>query len=246
MTTLLITRPKEEAEPLALRLIQHGFDSFSEPMLSTEYLAEGKIAFEAALARKPQALLVTSKRAVEALIKAALHFNMPLLVVGEATAHYAKNMGFSVAGHWETAQALAEHVAELCNPSLTLLYARGENIHTDIAAILQKKNFHVDSAVLYRTTPAHSFSSTLCSLMENGHLEGVLFFSQRTAGIYEHLVRMHGLASAHHFMQAICMSMDVAHEVCTLPWKSVNVARNPNVEYMLAEADMAFHTSGTV
>jgi len=235
MKTVLITRPEEEAEPLAAMLAARGFTPLSEPLLRIEFLPENKPALEA----KPQAIITTSKRGVQALAEMTAMRDIPLFCVGIATAHYAVARGYSCSVWAETAEMLAGKIAD-SHAAASLLYVRGEDIHFDIAPELERKGFRVDSAILYRAVAAQAFSAPLCSRMAKGHITGALFFSQRTAQAYVGLVQKHGLAQVHRAMRAVCISEAVASRLREVPWHALCVADAPDMEQMMGMAKTVF------
>jgi uroporphyrinogen-III synthase len=241
MKTVLVTRPIEEAGKLAKTLGTRGFRPLIEPLLTVTPLPENTPALEAAMALRPQLILVTSGRAIGLFAEMTNVRDIPLLAVGSASADHAAALGFPVAGWQETAEALIASVAQDYAPANgRLLYIRGEDITVDIAGGLEAKGFGVDSVILYRATPAQSLSGHCTAEMTKGNVAGALFFSQRTAETYANLVHKHGLKDAHRSMRGLCISEAVAGKLRLLPWHSLHSADKPDMEHMLAAAERIF------
>lgn len=238
MKRILITRPREQAEALAAKLEAKGYAPLIEPLLEVEIRTGNAMLLDVALMRNPLAILVTSRQAVEAAAKLSGRRDVPLLCVGEATADYAKEKGFTVAGFCETAAGLAE-LTESHFPPGSLLYLRGEQVSRDLATELSPLGFTLSSLVLYRAVAATSLSDALCSSIAKGELAGALFFSQRTAEVYAELAQSHALESKHRALTAVCMSAPVSHKLSSLPWKSLKVAAKPDERNMLNALEAA-------
>jgi uroporphyrinogen-III synthase len=242
MRRVLITRPRQEAESLAAALAAKGFHLITEPLLRIEPLPQNTPELEAALARRPAALLVTSKRAIDAAAHMSPVRDILVFPVGEATARHAAALGYACAEPSETAKALAaqveKHFQRMQRPRL--LYLRGEYVSGDIASELEWKGFSVDSVVLYRAIPASEFSHGLLDQFAQKAITDALFFSLRTAGTYLSLVERHGLTEAHRSMHAVCISEAVAEPLRMLPWHSVSVAQKPDMRHMQEALEAAF------
>ena len=149
--------------------------------------------------------------------------------------------GLNVAGAAETAQELISMIVAQCLPDAgPLLYARGQDVSTDIAGALEQSGFSVRQTVVYRALPAHSFSETLRTKLLAGEIAGVLFFSKRTAATYASLAVREDKQSPHQTMRAICMSEAVADEARALPWHAVHIAAHPGAEHMIKCAEEFF------
>ncbi len=224
--TVVITRPRADAEKLAASLGKKGLHCIIEPMLSVHTLYENAKQLEYALDRKPQAILATSKHAVVALALMTEIRSIPIVAVGESTARRAANLGFeSVSFAHGTAHSLLAHVANAYSPAGgTILYARGVDISTDIAATLMHNDFTIDSVVLYQANPAKELSAEFSAAISSRSVHSILFFSQNTARTYAKLVRAEGLSDAHKNIIASCMSRAIANKARSLlAWKDVRL-----------------------
>ena len=233
--TLLITRPKEDAAELAAILSAKGFRCLLEPLLTIEPTATSQLLIPE-LERKPQAMLVTSKHALTQLSQLTSKRDVPLFIVGEASAAYAKKLGFTSAQEaGVTAEAFVKTVSANLNPlNGPLLYLRGEHISTDIAQMLMQNGFEVDSLTVYSATAATQFSMPLRKALETGDIDAVLFFSERSADIYTELAVRLGLKEAHMRISALCMSEPIAEKAGSIGWLHLYIATKPTRQAMVA------------
>ncbi len=226
MQTLVITRPKADATKLSRRLMEKGFNCIVEPILTIRTLHENARTLEYALERKPQAILVTSKYAVDALAAMTEKRSIPIVAVGRATAEHALHLGFSQAVFARgNAHSLITYVNGNYSPENGgMIYIRGIEVSMDIAARLARNSFMVDSVTLYQAKAVKKLSETLCAAVREGRVDGVLFFSQNTAKVYADLVVAAGIAEVHDTVTALCMSRPIADKVATLlKWKVVTL-----------------------
>ena len=224
--TIVITRPKADARKLATTLEKKGFQCIVEPILSVRTLYENEKPIEYALDKKPQVIIVTSRHAVAALATMTGERNIPVVAVGRATADMAVNLGFRNVGFANgSANSLLAYVESYYSPKDgPLLYVRGRNISTDIAARLSHNNFMVDSVTLYQAKTARKLSAKLCEAILENSVEGIIFFSQNTLKAYAKLAIASDIAAAHNTITALCMSPKIAEKAASLlKWKKVEI-----------------------
>lgn len=227
---VLVTRPREDAEPLAERLNTLGIEAMIEPLLT--------VAFDEAAAPDldgVQAILATSANGVRAFASLSARRDIPLLAVGDATARTARDIGFR---HFESAEGNVETLARLvalrCDPARgPLLHVAGSQLAGDLAGLLEARGFAYRRAVLYAARPAEALSAEAAAALEEGKLDGVLFFSPRTAETFVSLVRQGKLARTCRRLVAFCLSEAVAERARTIAWRRIAVAAHPDQDSLL-------------
>ncbi len=235
-TRLLVTRPAEDAEPLVRRLEAMGYACAVEPMLELVW-RDGPEPDATGV----QALLFTSANGVRSYIRRTGRFDLPAYAVGDSTARAAREAGFaeveSAAGD---VYALAGLVRSRCDPAAgTLLHVAGSKVAGDLAGLLGAAGFRLRRAVLYDAVPARRLSDATMTLLRTSGLDGVLFFSPRTAHSFVRLLAEAGLVDQSHAVDAFCLSPAVAEasraygEKGVTPWRSVRVAPRPEQEALL-------------
>ena len=232
---LLITRPEQDAGPLAAMLAERGHSALIEPLISI-VPEPGAVIPE----KSYQAVLVTSANGVRALAATRGVDRVEdcrVLAVGKASAEASREAGF---GHVEDAsgdlQDLVRLVDETCAQSHgPLLYAAGRVVSGDLKAMLEAEDYEVDRVVLYDAVPADRLSSATLSALRAGEIDGVLHFSPRSARIWAQVAPRDAGDLVHY-----CLSQAVADALWDEldgPAGPVRVAPRPNQDALIALID---------
>jgi uroporphyrinogen-III synthase len=234
----LVTRPEEDAAPLAAALAERGIDVTLEPLLSIRPLPEAPIDLTGV-----QALLFTSANGVRSFAELAGARDLPgwrelpVFAVGNATAAAAHNAGFttveSAAGD---VAALAKLAAERLDPKAgALFHAAGSAVAGDLAGLLEQAGFTLRREMLYEARPADQLSPATVTNLSNGWFDLVLFFSPRTAATFATLARAagEGVVNGCGKAAALCLSQAVATAARDLPWRDVQAAARPELPALL-------------
>lgn len=193
---VLVTRPEPDASRQAEMLSARGHEPVVAPLLSIEYLDDATLDLAGA-----QALIVTSRNALRAL---AAHkqldeaLRVPVLAVGDATAHAAQELGFrEVTIGLGTGAALAGLIKQELEPKEgPLLYLTGDVIAYDLAAALEAHGFAVRKTLLYRGVPVSALPSEALAMLKDGRIDAVILMSPRTARVFMELLVKHEVAEA--------------------------------------------------
>jgi len=231
---LLLTRPREDSEALAEALARRGHQSLIEPLLSIEYAGGPPPDLDGV-----QAIVVTSANGVRALAAADGRRHLPVFAVGDASARAARDCGFgpvdSAAGDVES---LAERIGTALDPAAgALLHVAGSQVAGDLGGRVERAGFAYRRAVLYRARKAERLSAATVDAINGNGIDGVLFFSPRTAATFVSLAGMARLAGACKGLTAFCLSAAVAEKARDMEWRRVHVARRPDQESLLASID---------
>ncbi len=227
---ILLTRPREDAEPLARKLQALGHETTIEPLIEIQPVDEAMVDLAGV-----QALLFTSANGVRAFAKSSERRDLPVFVVGDTSASAARDAGFarveSAAGD---VTDLARLVGERLKPDLgTLLHVAGSVTAGDLAGQLVAAGFEVLRTVLYRAEPSAALSAAIEDQIRAGALDTVLFFSPRTAASFVRLARQAGLAMACRKMMALGLSPAVVAEASGLEWAKLMAADAPTESSLL-------------
>jgi len=228
---LLVTRPQPDASETAKRLAALGHAVEVAPMM--------EIAFspEPAGFGVPAALLVTSRNAVRALERwpaAGAWRAVPVYAVGETTAALARAAGFDdVRAGPGDVTALADLVrADFDRDAGAILYPAARDQAADVAAMLT--GFTVITVEAYRGVAATRIEEEIARAIRSTAIDGVLFYSRRTAAIFAELVAAanlgEGLARAVFF----ALSATVAEALAGLRPAEVRVAARPDEESLFS------------
>lgn len=231
MTRVLITRPREDAEALAVRLVERGYAVLIEPMLDIDYLPGPALDLTGV-----QGLLFTSANGVRAC-GPGVDLSLPVYAVGAATAAAAREAGFgTVACAAGDVTALAGLVTERCTAAAgALLHIAASDRAGDLAGLLARAGFAVRRQVRYQARPATALSAVTAAALAAGEIGAVLLFSPRTARTLVTVIGAAGLLDACRQVTAVCLSEAVAEAVAgPVSWAEVRVAACPDQDSLLA------------
>ncbi len=229
---LLVTRPIDDAEPLAERLHAMGHTILLAPVLEIQILAGIPLPLEGV-----QAVLATSANGVRAFAHASHRRDLPLFAVGPATARAARAAGFGTVerGSGGDAPALAAHIVARLSPANgSLLHAAGNVVRGDFQTTLEAHGFRVRRVVLYRAEPVARLDDGAEQAIGAGGLDGVLLHSPRSAREFVRLVAQARLSGACAELTAYCLSHEVAKASTAVAWRTVHIAARPDQEALLA------------
>lgn len=231
---LLVTRPEPDAAALRAHLIAQGHEVLIEPLITIRFDNADPIELD-----EVQALIATSRNGLRALAASpALEQAqaLPLFAVGPGTAATARALGFQhvIKGPGTGRQLVSfiiEHAEVNGGP---LLHLAGDVLAYDFASELSRLGYHVLRPTVYETEPATRLSGSIAARIANGHIEGVLLLSPRTAAIYVKLIKAHGLAEAASKLTYFCISQPAAAQLEEIAPAKVEVAVEPNLQEVLA------------
>ena len=234
----LVTRPEEDAAPLARALAARGIETLLAPMLRITPLPDAARRLADALIGV-QALLFTSANGARVFAQASARRELPVFAVGDASAAAARLADFrSVASAGGDVADLAALVAARLSPAHgALLHPAGSVTAGDLAGMLGAQGFTLRRVTVYEAQPAESLPPDAAAAMARGAVELALFFSPRTAAGFVRLAAAAGLAPAAERMTALALSPAVAAALAPLPWRTVLVARAPTQTELLAALD---------
>jgi uroporphyrinogen-III synthase len=225
---LIVTRPEPDATRTARALIRLGHIAILSPMLDIVTDRTVKIP-----TRSYQAVLVTSANAVRALAERPVRpvtVEVPLLAAGDQTALEGKRAGFSAAR--SAGGALGDLVAlvaeELKPASGPLLYVAGEEQAGDLAGLLTEKGFDVETATLYRAEARARLAGVAEGALKAGTVDGVLFYSRRSAAAFALALRAGNLAPLAENIICFCISASTAEAIGKVASGRTLIAEKPD------------------
>lgn len=182
-----------------------------------------------------QALLITSANGIRALARAHGDRDIIVCAVGDASAKAARDLGFkkvsSAAGDVETLAIMVKNNLDPADGAL--LHVAGSHRAGDLAKILSDANFKIRRTVFYEAQEVMTLGPLATSALKSNTIDGVLFFSPRTANLFCRLVTKAKLFQNCSLLTAYCLSNAVANAAAALPWTNVIVAEAPNSQALL-------------
>lgn len=228
---VLVTRAARGDESTLGALRARGVAAISSPVLVTELCAPA----EPDLSRV-QALLVTSANAATAIQSYVQAKAIPVLAVGDQTAAALNSAGFMnvESAHGDAAALLDLAAARLLPDAGKVIYLRGEDVATDLAAALAGRGFSTDSLIVYRTVPASVLTDQAISAIRAGEVSAILFHSRRGAEAFLSLAVDSALTGYFNRMTAFALSARAAEPLDPSLWRAIQVAPSPNEASLLS------------
>jgi uroporphyrinogen-III synthase len=224
---VIITRPLEDAEPLAEKLRALGHQPIVMPLLQI-VPRQDVIIPEAPW----QAICFTSANAPRAIPCRDAWRNLPVFTVGPQSKAEALRHGYrGVEALGGNVEGLSAELAKRLKPQDgPLLYITGTEISGDLQGTLARQNFSVTRIEAYDAQP--------CDTPDlSAHLrtaQAVMLFSPRSARLWMDALAHQGAAPPHQFAH-FCLSANVAR---VLPaGTSCRVASHPEEAALLALLD---------
>ena len=235
ISSVLVTRPKEDAEALIAQLEYRNLNPLLEPMLSIQVF-EGPAPDLVSV----QGLLFTSANGVRAFCARGGGRSCPVFAVGDATAREAEARGFdaveSAAGNVED---LCRLVQMRCQPGDgALFHPAGSAIAGDLGAALGRAGFEYRREALYAAEKTRKLSQRCLEEFYSKRVKCALFYSPRTAQSFGALALGAGIVDECKQVSALCLSEAVALAAGNLPWGGLVIADTPSQDALLAALDI--------
>ena len=231
---ILITRPREDAEPFARALMAAGHEPVIEPLLEIGFLDGPPLDLIGV-----QAILLTSANGARATAKRTPMRDIAVVAVGPATAAAARAAGFTRVseseGEGEGVDALAAFARATLKPADgALVHPAGSVAAGDLGGALSAQGFTVRRHVIYEAKAVDHLSGAVVAELSAGLIDAVTFFSPRTAALFVELIDEEELGGACNRVTAICLSQAVANVLAPVGFAHIKVAEKPSQDAMLA------------
>ena len=223
--SFFITRPQEDAEPLANELAALGVESLLAPLLSIEVYGTKMPDLT-----DVQALLLTSANGVRAFTHLSKERKIPLYAVGHASALAAQKAGFNKV---ESAGGDVEPLAKLVCENLdfkdgAVLHIAGSMLAGDLGAILVQNGFDYRRIQLYHAKKVTNLPPQCLIAIEDALVNGVVLYSPRTAKAFMDLLIKAEIDDCTLQLSAFCLSEAVAAKIEAYDWANIVVAKTPD------------------
>jgi len=232
MRRALIIRQESECQALARLLRLRGVEPCIHPLFIPHF-------FPLPPLENPQGLIITSKNALRALDGRDDLKNLPLYVVGDQTARFAKDQGFSEV--WSasgTSRELVSLIRQKASRTNGILWhLSGDIVAGKIVETLQMEGFQAKRQKVYCIEGVKTLPPSVQFELQNQKISHVLFFSLHTALFFVDLLKKNGLGKATHQMTSLCLSHNMVKEIGILEWKKIWVSPSPTLEDMVEYFD---------
>jgi uroporphyrinogen-III synthase len=200
---LLVTRPVDDAGPLAEKLQTLGHEAVIVPLLAIA----PKDAVEIP-ALPYQALCTTSANGLLCKADLSTYFQLPFYAIGPQSAAAARQMGFThVSDKGGNVEGLVQYICKHAKPEAgPLLYLSGAETTGDLEGKLKAHKFSVTRVVVYVAVP-----QAVADLAEQiSGADGVLLYSPRSAKLWCAEVKEAKAETAASELVHYCLSANVA------------------------------------
>ncbi len=225
--SVLITRPRAQAQSLAEELGRRGYTLLIEPLLEIVPLSA---ALPDLLAY--QALVFTSANAVRVLAGMSEDRSHIVYTVGRQTQEAAREAGWRVvkSADGDAADLSAFLATESLQPDRPLLHVCG----VDVVRPLIAPGLMIEAVPVYKAEAATALSDECLRRLDCGGIDTALFFSPRTATTFATLLEKHERTQAVSTIKALCLSDSVVKSLMNLPWQHVQAPQRPDTGDFLA------------
>jgi uroporphyrinogen-III synthase len=226
---LFITRPREDALPLAEKLRKAGLRVIISPVL--EIVPRPDVTIPST---KYQAICVTSANGVRCL-QGDIDASTPVLAVGTQSAEAAKVRGFlNVTARGGDVHGLADYIrAHLSPGGAPLLYISGAETSGDLQGQLSAAGFSVTRLITYDAV-AQRLDGLTTDLQAG---DRVLLYSPRSAKLWASEIVRQNLQTVAQHVTHYCLSQQVA--AALPPQFPAMAAPRPEESALLALLDLA-------
>ena len=226
---ILVTRPLEDGQEIAVRLAEQGHVALLAPLLTPRFEDGPELDLEGV-----EAVLATSATGIRALVRRTRRRDISIFAVGPKTTEEAQKSGFTEVRNADgDAKALAEAATRWAARKGVLLHVCGHDAPGTLAENLRLRGFKVQRCALYDIEPATRLPDDARKALQEKALEGAMFFSPRSALIFS--VLADGLPTEN--LTAMCISPATAQALILMSFAQVAVAARPNQGAMLALAN---------
>jgi uroporphyrinogen-III synthase len=226
---LIITRPLDDAEPLAARLFAMGHDVVLLPLLGITPRSNVAVP-----KRNYQAITITSANAMRTTADLKDLYSTQMLTVGPQSRAAAELRGFrKVAAHGGDVDGLADHINSTLKPSDgPILYLSGSETSGDLEGRLRAEGFDIYRVITYDAVTQVEYAAPLVATADVQSADAVLLYSARSAKLWGELVAATQSATLAGRLMHFCLSANVAQQLD--PKWPKKVAAEPNEPKLLA------------
>lgn len=219
--TVLLTRPRAQAEAFGARLTPLGWTPIIAPLQAISFAESPPPLLDEA-----RALLFTSQNGVAAFARLCPSRDLPALCVGPNTAKAARDAGFVALEGPGQAQGLAPWAAQ--HSRGPVLHCRGAHSTGDLVSDFAAEGVLLHSHTLYTQT-ALPLEAHARDALNSGRVGVLMVFSPRSAQLLGQATA--GIATA--LPLTLCLSQAVANALNFQAAPEILIAEQPNGDSML-------------
>jgi uroporphyrinogen-III synthase len=215
---ILVTRPIEQTNELAKKIIELGHEPIISPLIKITQLNNLNLD----ILEDFDAIIITSRNALLSILNA--NKNSKLIIVGKQTTQYAQSLGFS------NANFAGHDIAELkqnLNKTDKLLYLSGSEITDNL------EDFpNITRQITYTSETIEELPGNFFEFFKLKELRICILFSLRTAKNLIYLVNKHNLNCSNIII--LTLSQNIAELFKNKGFHACYVAKKPELEYLIS------------
>jgi uroporphyrinogen-III synthase len=239
--TILVTRAKGDEHEITDALQQLGHFVIHEPLTEIFLNHLVRPQLDQLLIDEPDAILITSRHAAQALALLSELRDLCILAVGTATAEYAMSLGYTrVYDTGGTVEHMIGHITDGYDEDARFLYISGEHIRSDLPMILTTMGFACERIIAYQAIASEALSDTLIEQLKRGQIDAVTFFSPRNAEIFLKLLDEAECLPATQVLDLFALSQEVANHAEGAQWRNIHIAQQPTLASLVDQVDNAY------
>jgi uroporphyrinogen-III synthase len=221
---LLITRAEDDAHYTAQKVEALGYATLIDSMLWI-YPQE----WEEPEWAKISAIIITSPNVLAGLKGHQLPREKFFFPVGARSAQMLRAQGFiHITGAVEKSDDLPFPIRMQIRPEEgSLLHLTSMHAHDAFYEVLKKEGYKIAVRHVYHAEESKKLQDATITALQKGEINGVFFYSARTATIFQDLCRHQKVAEYLHSVCALGLSSAVAAACDKKLWKSIHAAEAP-------------------
>lgn len=208
LMTILITRPKNQAQYVAQILKKQGHDFLIDSLIEIQTIQKNpNLNFN-----HWTHFVITSANAIEYISQLKLDKNKVFFTVGDKSREEIEKIGFkNVVNAQNCAISLRDlMVGELNHKTDKILYFRGDVVSYDLEKFFRDKDFDFHSVISYKSHESSALKQQTLAKFKSKKITKILIYSQRTAEIFYKLSKIHGILNDIIDIEIVCLSQNIA------------------------------------
>lgn len=219
---ILNTRPQNQSLGTSNQFQKAGYEVVQAPLLEVEYMP---IHFSLT----PDFIyIVTSSNAFWALKDHPSARDYEYLTLSLFSKEVGNSLGFKNIHFFEgvlNAEDLARHILTVNSQiQREYVYLRGEDVTLDLVELLKSQGYKSHSVIVYKSRFVESWPSSVIDLFNQGKIQAITFYSQKTASSFLSLAEKYNLQKFLGGVSALCLSEKIERCLKVLPWQGIITA----------------------
>ena len=207
---ILITRPSENTNDIINFLKKKKISYLLHPLSILE-IENKSLTFENDI------FIISSFKVIEYLEKKkylSLIKEYPLLIVGDKTSKYLKDLDCNILYTANNSSSLSKYIKKNINIDAKLKFLCSNIYNKDFVKDLRDHGFFIRLTRVYKTHDVKKLDKNIRIKISNGELKQVLFYSSFAVKVFFKLLRKHSIKTSHiKMLKYLCFSKRIADTV---------------------------------